>query len=67
MKNSSTNIHYDEKIRPYSKYSQLLCEYLADEYFKARVGKILDVGKAFLQNFVKRHNLKKDYESKNKG
>jgi len=44
MKNSSTNIHYDEKIRPYSNYSQLLCEYLADKYFKARNGKILDVG-----------------------
>lgn len=54
MKDSSTKIHYNEKIRPYSKYSQLFCEYLTDEYFKARAGKILDVGKAFLQNFVKR-------------
>jgi SAM-dependent methyltransferase len=44
MKNSYTKIHYNEELRPYSKYSELLCEYLADKYFKARSGKILDVG-----------------------
>lgn len=43
MKNSYTTIHYDEKIRPYSKYSHLLCEHLADKYFKSRGGKLLDV------------------------
>ena len=44
MENSYTKIHYNEGIRPYSNYSYLLCEYLADKYFKARQGRILDVG-----------------------
>lgn len=44
MKNSYTKIHYDEKNRPYSNYSYLLCVHLADKYFKDKRGKILDLG-----------------------
>lgn len=44
MKNSYTKIHYNEEIRPYSNYSELLCKYLADKYFRAKSGDFLDVG-----------------------
>lgn len=43
MRNSYTTIHYNEKLRPYSKYPYLLCRHLADKYFKSRKGKLLDV------------------------
>lgn len=43
MKDSYTEIHYNEELRPYSNYSHLLCEHLADKYFESRNGKLLDV------------------------
>jgi len=43
MKNSYTQIHYNEKLRPYTKYPPKLCKYWADKYFKASSGKLLDV------------------------
>ncbi|MDO8601270.1 MAG: class I SAM-dependent methyltransferase, partial [bacterium] len=44
MKNSYTEIHYNEKLRPISNYALLLAKHLADKYFKSRTGKLLDVG-----------------------
>jgi SAM-dependent methyltransferase len=44
MENSYTKIYYNEEVRPYSNYSWLLCQHLADKYYKARSGKLLDVG-----------------------
>ena len=43
MKNSYTKIHYNEELRPYTKFPRQLCEHLADNYFKARKGKLLDI------------------------
>ena len=43
MKDSYLAIHYNEKIRPYTKYPAILCGHLADKYFKARKGKLLDI------------------------
>ena len=43
MKNSYTLIHYNEKLRPYTKYPPMLCKHIADKYFKAHSGKLLDV------------------------
>ncbi len=43
MKNSYTNIHYNEELRPYTKYPPKLCKLWADKYFKTRTGKMLDV------------------------
>lgn len=43
MKDSYTNIHYNEQLRPYSRYSHLLCEHLANKYLQAHSGKLLDV------------------------
>ncbi|NQT33483.1 MAG: class I SAM-dependent methyltransferase [Candidatus Omnitrophica bacterium] len=43
MKNSYTQIHYNEELRPYTEFPRLLCEHLSDKYFKARTGKLLDV------------------------
>jgi len=43
MGNSYTQIHYNEELRPRTKFPRCLCQYLADTYFKARSGKILDV------------------------
>jgi SAM-dependent methyltransferase len=42
MKNNYTKIHYNEEIRPYSKYSLLFCENITNKYFKNREGKLLD-------------------------
>lgn len=43
MKSSYTAIHYNEKLRPYTKYPPLFCRHLAEKYFQARGGKLLDV------------------------
>lgn len=43
MKDSYITIHYNEEIRPYTKYPVILCGHMADKYFKARKGKLLDV------------------------
>ncbi len=43
MKDSYTKIHYNEKLRPYTEFPRKLCEHLADKYFKARQGRLLDV------------------------
>lgn len=43
MKNSYTLVNYNEKLRPYTKYPFLLCNYLSDKYFGRRSGKLLDV------------------------
>ena len=44
MKNSYTKIHYNKELRPYSNYSWLLCQHLADKYYQSRSGTLLDVG-----------------------
>jgi len=36
-------LHYNETLRPYTKFPRQLCEHLCDRYFKARKGKLLDV------------------------
>ncbi len=43
MKNSYTKVHYNEKLRPYTKYPSLFCNLLADRYFQARSGRFLDI------------------------
>ncbi len=43
MQNSYTKVHYNENVRTYTKFPRQLCEHLADKYFKARKGKLLDV------------------------
>ncbi|MCX5811397.1 MAG: class I SAM-dependent methyltransferase [Proteobacteria bacterium] len=43
MKNRYTNVHYNENLRPYTKYPEKLCNHLADHYFKRRSGKLLDL------------------------
>ena len=43
MENSYTQIHYNEELRPYTKFPRLLCEHLSDKYFKSRKGKLLDI------------------------
>ena len=43
MESSYTNIHYNEKLRPYTQFPVLLCKHLADNYFLARSGKLLDI------------------------
>ena len=74
MKNSYTQIHYGEKLRPYSKYSYLLCSHLADRYFKARKGKLLDVccGRGEHMEIFKKmgfdvYGVDKESVAKNKG
>jgi ubiquinone/menaquinone biosynthesis C-methylase UbiE len=44
MQNSYTAIHYNEKLRPISNYAWLLAKSMADKYFKAGNGRLLDVG-----------------------
>jgi len=43
MKNSYTEIHYGEELRPKNKYDYMVCKHLADNYFKAKKGNLLDV------------------------
>lgn len=43
MKNSYTQIHYNEQLRPRTKFPRYLCEHIADNYFKSRKGRLLDV------------------------
>lgn len=43
MKNRYTNVHYNEKLRPYTEYAVKLCNHIADKYFKRRSGNLLDV------------------------
>jgi len=43
MKNSYTQIHYNEKLRPYTKYPPRLCKHWARKYFKTNKGRLLDV------------------------
>lgn len=43
MKNSYTQIHYNEDLRPYTKYPPKLCKYWAEKYLKTSSGKLLDV------------------------
>ncbi len=43
MEDSYTQVHYNEDIRPYSKYARKFCEHLADKYYKSCSGKLLDV------------------------
>ena len=43
MENSYTQIHYNEELRPYTKFPKLLCEYLSKKYLKENTGKLLDV------------------------
>lgn len=42
--NSYTAVHYSDELRPYSNYILLLCKHLAEKYYKAQKGKLLDVG-----------------------
>lgn len=44
MRDSYTKIHYNKELRPPSNYSRLLCRHLADKYFQAKEGRLLDVG-----------------------
>ncbi len=43
MKNSYTQINYNEELRPYTEFPKRLCEHLADNVFKSRQGKLLDI------------------------
>ena len=43
MNNRYTEIHYNEQLRPYTKYPVKLCRHLADKYFKRKSGNLLDI------------------------
>lgn len=74
MRDSYTNVHYNEENRPYTKYAQLLCEYWAKKYFGTTHGKLLDVacGRGeHLQNYqilgFDVYGVDKETLAKNKG
>ena len=43
MKNSYSTVHYNENLRPYTKYPFLFCSHLSDAYFKSCTGRLLDI------------------------
>ena len=43
MKNSYLNTHYSKELRPYTDFPKKLSTHIADNFFKSRKGKLLDV------------------------